>query len=271
MPQIFLFTDGTSTYVRYWSDPGDWNPDDNTVECLGAGGRGAAQIAAPQDNSWAGGGSGGGAYAKGVNINPAFPVPYVVQPQSLVYSPSTLYHTVFGSTAYYFQDPRPGVVQAECGSAGIGGNPQTAPGGQWKYPTGYAGGSGGGGWAQLGGAPYGGGGGGAAGPHGAGGNGTAANASTLGTPGYGDAGYTAAPGQGGAGVNGTQWGSCGCGSATWGGWPEYGPQNGGNYGAGAGGATGMLTGARYQAAGSPGLIVITYTPRVSNEIVMVIV
>src|SRR6266852_7860039 len=57
---VIYLTSGTS-----WKVPSDWNPKNNTIECIGAGGNGHGG-----DRAFTGGGGGGGgAYAKISNLS----------------------------------------------------------------------------------------------------------------------------------------------------------------------------------------------------------
>jgi hypothetical protein len=240
MTQIFLYIGTTS-----FPDPGDWNPADNRVECLGVGGSGSVSYNAPfvavaaqaeptpLIGTSSGGGGGSGGYGFGVNLAPAFPVPIE-----------------FFATGTAWHDPVVRIVgfcgtTPTMGSGGVGGS---------FSPAGYSGANGG-----PGGGGIGGGGAGAAGPNGAGGGGTA------GIGGSADGGTV--PGgatSGASGISGTQWDALhGCGSGGASGGP---PGAGGNYGGGGGGADGGASGF---GADSAGLIVITYTPLVAGPALQV--
>jgi hypothetical protein len=271
--QIFLFSTGTHGQVQYFNDPGDWNPTNNSVEIVGAGGNGR-QGATGGANPGSGPGGGGGAYAKGVNLSPVFPVPYVV---GVPLGDGQTYHTVFGTTDYF--NGTGALVRAGCGRMGTTGT-TGGGGGNVFFPTGFNGGNGGSGTAGTGALllavgvePFGavndrgGGGGGAAGPHGIGLNGGNGTASALGVGGMGDNGFG---GQGGDGTSGAvsgfgggQWGTAGCGGGGAGsaatGPGTFGAGNGGNYGGGGGGGA-AVAGRTTPGTGGPGLIIITYLP-----------
>ena len=146
MTQVFLYKGVTS-----FPDPGDWNPIDNTVECVGSGGMGgiAAQFPPLPGVPWPqrifGAGGGAGAYAQGQDLSPSFPVPVGI---STANQASTVF-TWFGGTT-----PGLGNVYAACGLNATQNNATSIPtpnqggsgiNGVTAYPVGYHGGAGGGG------------------------------------------------------------------------------------------------------------------------------
>lgn len=249
MTQVFLYRNVTS-----FPDPGNWNPANNKVECIGAGGNGSAawNPMPPNGGPNVGFGGGGGAYAWAVNLNPIFPVPTGITGPIVGINSGTN----FGSAAIW-----PNInalVSAQCGNSGqgMGGGGQ---GGSAGTPNGFAGGSGG----SMGGTGNGSGGGGAGGPLGAGTAGV-----TGGAGGAADSGTIPGGSQGQHGVSGTNWDAIhGIGSGGGGGITS-GANGGaaGSFGGGAGSQAGNNT-PQASTAGSNGLIVITYAqPRTTTEI-----
>lgn len=275
--RIFLYpywpTAGyNTTYTRQFPNPGNWNPGNNKVECLGSGGIGVQGFSGDVQGN-AGSGGGGGGYSFDVNLSPTFPVGFnIVQG---VTSPdddndsSTWWHgstwtagNVIGGYGY----PATGFVGSGAGnsSPGAGGGTRSGQGSgnSTNYPTanGAVGGGGGGGGNIASVVTGGGSGGGAAGPHGAGLAGVNGGAGVANQPGgAGDAGNS--PGVSGGSTSGTQWDSLhGVGSGGSSGAAGGAAYAGGNFGGAGGGGFSMGSGTPGGPA-SPGLIVITYTPK----------
>jgi len=267
MPRAYLTTPGNNA-VQYWPRPDDWNPNDNTVEVIGAGFLGGIQgfaprmapheagAPAPRAITYGGGGGGGGAYAKGVNLDPTFPVPCIIASGSSYGSAG--YHSGFNITT---PTPTyaPGMVVARNGDpagsySGLGGQ-----GGPAFYPTGFKGGNGGNAPNQSDG--KGAGGGGAGGPNGAGSNGGNSTSAAGGTGGAADGGTVAGSAAREDGRSGQEWDmSHGCGAGgggLTGGVPVQGLTGlGGKYGGGGGGST---SGTNQPGSGGDALIIITWT------------
>lgn len=241
------FLDTTSGQM-YWPDPGDWDPNNNKIECVGAGGYGAPMGSSGGDFQWGGGGGGGGAYAYADNVPLTFPVPYWIP--TAANTALAVNFNVLGNAA----STASGCVSAGCGVTGANGSGAgTGSGGLTYFPNGSVGGNGG--FANQMFLSMTGGGGGAAGPTGAGGNGTA-QTSSLGGQGGSSDGNTVSPGQ-----SGTQWG---VGRGTGGG--GNGAVNAtGSPGAsyGGGGAGGATTGTA--PAGGAGMIILTWKPLVRPQ------
>ena len=234
-----FLTSGTT-----FSVPADWNDNNNSIQCIGAGGGGLTRSGAP--------GGGGGAYCRTTNVT---------------LTPSGSVQIQIGAggaagasgTASWFNGTSS--TSASCGAAGGAGAAGNTggPGGTTGNSIGgatFAGGSGGStggtGSASAGG-------GGAAGPNGLGVNGVSAPSTTPGAGGAGDAGMGGTGGAvgGSAGGNGTEFqvspafGSGGGGGS---GTASVNGGQGGNYGGGGGGA------GHGGGAGGPGLCIVTYTP-----------
>jgi hypothetical protein len=243
MPLIFLLT-GVSSFP----DPGDWDPVNNKVECLGSGYQGGINYLGPEladapvqlTGNDPGGGGGGGGYGVKNGSNPVFPV-------NVHIAPASVYAASGGDSpnATFWNDAGGANNHEVWGAPGTGG--QTGGGGGGGVGKTYAGGTGGNGSGTGGTSAAGGGG--AAGPHGAG-----AAGATGGAGGAGDGGTTPP-----SGVAGTQWdASHGCGSGGAGSAAIGAPGGaGGLYGAGGGGQFGDST--QPVGAGQNGLLVITYT------------
>jgi len=228
--------------------PSDWNPNNNTIDCIGGGGGGAR-----------GGGGGGGGFARATNAS------WGVSTAATIGGGGA---GNFGSTGGTGNPPTSfGSICAATG--GTGGMDGTAGGAGGTGGSGTIGGtrySGGNGYPSYNAAPwYGGGGGGAAGFHGNGGN---ASGSTGGT---GDAGFGGAGGAAysGSGVNGTEYsasfgsgggGGGGAGSCWSPGCAAGSAGFAGYYGGGGGGGGQGYTTDGQPSNGLPGLIVITYSP-----------
>lgn len=261
MTQIFLLQTGAA---GSWPDPGNWNPANNTIDCLGSGGNGLSGDAALNNQS--GGGGGGGAWCRGTNRTLSFPVPYWVSPGGAIgqaNDPSTN----FGSSTQWFVSGA-GIISAKGGQKGLGTSGVSGAGGNGGTvdgsATGYAGGSG----VYTAGQSAGGGGGGSAGPHGPGSNGIAGSGTTFGRGGNADNNNTTGQTTGGGnGLPGTQFDSThGCGSGAAGG-SDVNTKGGvgGLYGGGGGGGY-MSTGTgKPGGLGGDGLIVITYTPLSASQ------
>lgn len=255
MPTIFL-VNGVSSFP----DPGDWNPT-NTVECVGAGGVGSVKYTGgpelldsiegepPPTVSLlkVGNAGGGGAYAKGTNINPTFPVGIAIA-QYGSYGSQNYTGTSFGGSGP--SDSTNALVWAADGTSGAGMN-SGGYGGTVVKPTGFAGANGAIVMGQVG---NGGGGGGSGGPRGAGGAGSGTNGGT------GDGGNVAGTTAGQAGNKSTYWDST-HGTGGGGGGGTTANVNGGGGGLyGGGGGSQADSGTSVNGAGTSGLIVIIYTP-----------
>lgn len=239
-----VFLDQTSGQ-QYWPDPGDWDPNNNKIECVGAGGGGNGGASSGGDFTWAGGGGGGGAYAYATNVPLTFPVPYWIPPPTTNTTAFAVNFNVLGNVP----STTPGAVSAGCGALGSNAFSGTGQGGQTHFPNGFVGGNGG--FAQLIMQAATGGGGGAAGPDGAGGNGTAQTSIPAGGQGGSSDNNTVSPGQ-----SGQQWGT---GRGTGGGANGVGTATADSIGAsgaayGGGGAGGGGT----PGAGGPGMIILTW-------------
>lgn len=177
----------TDTAATTWLVPTDWNPANNKIECIGAGGNGAAGI-----TTRPGGGGGGGAYAIKSNLN--------LTPGKTV----SIQIAAGGSgTDTFLKDS----VNATVVDAGAGSNASGvtagAGGSELQGDSGNSGGNGGSGSSGT--RRPGGGGGGAGGPTGSGWSGGAGAASTIqnGGGGGGSNGGSGSNGQaGGSGGNG---------------------------------------------------------------------
>jgi hypothetical protein len=204
--------------------------------------------------NYGGAGGGGGAYAKGTNLDLSFPVPFNIAIKNQTSGSSFCCN--FGRSDNS-QSTAANTVSAQCGQrpGGVVGQVGGA-GGLYYYPSGYVGGSGGSPPNQAQG--VGAGGGGAAGPNGAGGN--AANSTTTTASAGGTAnGGTVAGGvaDGGAGISGTQWDATHGSGSGGGGAQTKTAGSGGSYGGGGGGASSPSFNTIGE--GSPGVIVITYS------------
>lgn len=259
--------------VPKFPNPGNWNPTNNKVECVGSGGSGTQGWAGDVQGN-AGAGGGGGGYAWDINLNPTFPVNFLNSPAQPE-PDDDQYNSVWwnnytltpGTVLAGFGHPAYGSVGSGAGNStpgNGGGSPGGGIGSSNNYPANqsYIGGAGGGGGTIASVVTGGGSGGGGAGPHGAGlagANGGAGVPSLAG--GAGDNGNS--PGVSGGATNGTQWDSLhgvgsGGSSAASGTTAAIG---GGLFGGGGGGGFTMGSGS----AGGPasyGLIVITYTPKI---------
>ena len=206
---------GPGTGNQTWAIPSDWNSSNNTVECIGSGGRGADGVLSTRS----GGAGGGGAYAKITNLSLSYP-------GNVTYAVGAYASTSSGANAMlqetYFNGTASSTASLSCAfgkpaSATTGGT-----GGSAADSTGTVennGGNGGNGRTTS--RKPGGGGGGAGGPSGVGANGATANDTIDG---------------GGAGGGGSNNGAIGnAGSGTTGG-------NGGNGGGGSGGGSGGTAG-----------------------------
>lgn len=243
MTQVFLYTGATS-----FPDPGNWDPDDNLVECLGGGGAGSNA-----SMNFGGVGGSGGCYGFGRNRKEAFPVPVIIC-SAMIYGGNgggqfTNWGKTSGSTAnlagVYAQSGKYTTMSGAYPPTGdIGGPDGFFPGGIGGLPT-----------SNLNLAT---GAGGAAGPHGPGRDGY----DILGGNGDADMGGAGAYPPGQAGGNGATWDALhGCGGGGAGNNVDDGPGGyGGQFGGGAGGGAGYGGGAPGQ--GPPGLMVITWTPYV---------
>lgn len=253
--QIFILPSGGGGGPGSFPDPGNWNPGNNLVEVVSAGGQGGGFNAI---NPNGGGGGGGGAYAYRTNMALTFPVPYYLYgPGSATAGNSCN----FGIDSSQFTSAG-NVVSASNGSAALSGGQGGGAGLQF-YPNGHAGGNGAS-WSSV--APTnGGGGGGAGGPHGAGLNASASGTTYANAGAAGDGGVTPAqttPAT--AGFSGSQFNPWAVTANGIGGGGSGGistAHNGGaagSYGGGGGGAY-QASGGAFGLGGS-GIVVLTYTP-----------
>jgi hypothetical protein len=248
MTKTVYLTLGTSWFV-----PLDFDINNNTIECWGAGGGGGGS----------GGGGGGGAYSRGVNVN--LDVGSVI---SIAIGAGGNAGLNGGDTSFA------GLVLAKGGR----GNGQGGPAAEGIGTVRYSGGDGGPGGFALN--QGGGGGGGAAGANG---NGLNGGANSGGTGGVGGVGASPGGGTGGNGSGGTTAGNPGGtaadgygaggggggGGATSDSYGAYGGPggDGGLYGGGGGGAGwGSASGGR----GGNGLIKITYEPASTTSYLRVV-
>jgi hypothetical protein len=247
--------------------PADWNPADNTVECIGAGARGAHG----SGTTAGGGGGGGGAYTKVVNISLAAGAAVTVR----VGATSGTDGGAGGDT--WFNDtvfPTTGTNKAGAkGGAALGSATATAGGvggaASAGYPTSGTGlirnDGGTGGLGVLNTTP--GGGGGAGGSTGAGVVGNAGNAGS--NPRQGGAGSAGAGGAGGVGTNSASPGAAGgagtnlsggVGAGGGGGGSSASPSTGGAGGLYGGGGAGGGRNNGAGGAGAQGLIILFWNP-----------
>lgn len=259
------------TLTRQFPNPGNWNPGNNKVECLGSGGPGVSGASGDiQGNAGAGGGGGG--YSFDVNLSPTFPVSFqviqgVASPND-DHASSTWWNNytwgpgaVIGGYGY----PATEFIGGSAGNTnpGAGGGTRSGQGSgnSTNYPAANSavGGAGGGGGTPATTVTGGGSGGGAGGPHGAGAAGANGGAGVQNLAGgAGDAGNS--PGVSGGSTSGTQWDSLhGVGSGGSSGASTGAGFAGGNFGGAGGGGFSMGSGTPGGPA-SPGLIVITYSP-----------
>lgn len=249
-------------------NPGNWNPTNNKIECLGSGGIGVQGFSGDVQGN-AGSGGGGGGYAWDVNLNPTFPVSFrnflsEQAPDDDQYSSTWWngYVAGAGNIIGGFGHPAYGFVGSGAGNSAPGGGGGTSggEGTSTNYPANqsFVGGGGGGGGAIASVVTGGGSGGGAAGPHGAGLAGANGGNGQILAGGAGDAGNT--PGVVGGSTNGNQWDRIhGVGSGASSGAAGVAAPPPGQFGGGGGG--GWSTGASNAGStGGYGLIVITYTP-----------
>ncbi len=246
-----------------WTVPSDWSSSNNTIWAIGAGGNGAAST----NSTNGGGGGGGGACAVDVNLTltPSGSVNFQIGAHGGTVGSGTAptANTWFkdGSTLVAAGGATPSAGSITGGAAGSVGNSVVIGGGSFRF----AGGAGGNG-ATNGGGGAGGGGGGAGGNTAAGTAGTTATSGTGGVGGQGD-GATGGAGGGAhtAGSAGTEIAdSTGAGGGGGGGniTSNTAGGAGGNYGAGGGGAG---QNAVTTAAGTDGVIIISYTTASTTE------
>lgn len=257
--QIFLYTGTTS-----FPNPGNWNPSNNKIECVGPGGYGGPWGPGCM-NAAIGSGGGGGAYAWAANLSPTFPAPVLIP--APIRGNAAITDQV-GSTWWSGFSQAAGNVIARFGMSGVGSTfgQTTTPGvgGNLAYPQGNFGGTGGTGNQNQGGAGGvggQGGGGGAGGPHGVGlVGGSSASGPGVNTLGYGGAGDNGTTPQATTGANnGTQWDNIhGIGSGSSG--NDTASAGAGYVGGLFGGGSGAVYASYATLAGGNGLIVITYTP-----------
>lgn len=221
-----------------WTVPISWNSSSNTIEVIGAGGRGGGA----NSLSTAGSGGGGGAYARITNwpLTPGDSVSYQVGSSGDTWfiSPSTLL--------------------AKAGANGASGSTSASPGGSASSSVGnvkYSGGSG----AGRSGTDAGGGGG-AGGPSGPGKNGSRPNGG-AGDNGNGGAGGSS-PGANGQSPNFSYSGGGGAGAVSVSGTFRSGGL-GGTCGGGGGGSasSSSVYSSGEGSPGGPGCIIITWDPR----------
>ncbi len=230
-----------------WDVPSDWNDNDNSIEVIGGGGGGAASTIT---GNYAGG---GGAYSKSSNIS-------LRAESAVTYSIGSGGSTGATGGDTYFNGSSCGSASV-CAKGGGGGASVGGAGGSASAGIGTTRYSGGAGSIatrnQCGSA------GGAAGPHGDGNSSANCSGGGAGDAGYGGGGgaiggylYSGSPGG-----NGGEYGSYGSGGG--GGAGTYSTTQGGNGGYyGGGGAANLTYNPSVAGLGAPGLIVITYSPRV---------
>lgn len=166
-----------------WTVPADWNSSDNTIECIGSGGRGSNRNTINANAG--GGGGGGGAYARITNLSltPGASVPYVIG------AGGSIVRTSFNTSSLVCDYG----ISAGTGTVGTGGGLASNSTGAVRF-------SGGSGSSNV--TSSGGGGGGAGGPNA---NGTNGSGVTGGVGGGGSAGWGGGGGSlqniGGAGGN----------------------------------------------------------------------
>ncbi len=284
---VTFITSPTGSNQTY-NVPSDWNNSNNSIECLGAGGSGAALRHGLTGIRYASGGGGGGyGVYTNLTLTAGGTATYQIGTGGTAVT-STVQGTGISGNAggdTWFN----GTTYSGASVGGVGGS-----NGNWSITTSVNGGTGGGGKGTssnsggrggditgTGGFRCMTGGGGAAGGSGAGGNGvdisaTAAAASAGGT------GDNGAGGAGGAGVfngatgnnggNGTEW-SASYGSGGGGGGVSASNQgatvagSGGTYG-GGGGAGGCISFNATSGAGTNGIIVITYEPSAAATLIL---
>jgi len=279
----------TTADVSPFASPADWNNANNTIECIGAGGSGAAGRTSTGRET----GGGGGAYAKITNFS--FANPGVTTASFTVGQGGTAVTEGATSTVgnaggnTWFNDssfPGAGSDNSECAAAGGGAGQAnttgTVSGGaggttEWGQTT-HNGGSGG--TANSNASASGGGGAGGASANGTNGTNATSATATAGGQGDGTAGGTGGGGAsgattetGGPGNPGAEYGTAGSGggggaarSTSTGAGINATGGTGGAYGAGGGAAVKNSTtgtGSAISGAGGDGLIVITYVPSAS--------
>ncbi len=178
-----------------WNVPSNWNSSNNTIQCVGSGGEGAAGVA---DGGAGGAAGGGGAYAKITNLSltPGGNITYAIGADATTTSVTT---AVGQARETYFNGTASSTASLSC-SWGRAGNGTTSSGvggltSQSIGSTTYAGGAGGTYAAHA--APTAGGG--AGGSNGAGAQGGANTTGGAGPGGGGNGGGTAGNGTGGTG------------------------------------------------------------------------
>lgn len=273
----FLTTTGTS---NTYNVPSDWDSSANTIECIGAGGAGAASRSSSGSKCYAAGGAGGG-YGKETNMSltPGGTATYGCGAAGTSTQRTTTGSNTGGTggdTYFNAASYAAATVGGQGGAGGAGSTTTTvsaATGGAGKGATNYSGGNGGA-ITSTSSVRLGTGGGGAAGPNGAGAAGTssasASNTSTAG--GAGDAGSggtagaaTSQTGTAAAAGNGTEfqvspaYGSGGGGGGNHTSAGTSTASAGGTYGGGGGGNAGHGSNAT-GGPGKQGLIVVIYTP-----------
>lgn len=242
---VFLTTVGTNN----WTVPADWhNGQPNSVEVIGAGGKGGQST---NGSSSPGGGGGGYGKKNNLTLTPGASISYTIAAGNS------------GNDSYFNGASLSAApVGATAGSNGTAGatSQSGASGGTGKGDVTYTGGRG----ADASGSPgSGGGGGGAAGLNG---NGSAASGLTGGSGDNGNGG--GGGGAGGNGASGTEYSSSPTyGSGGGGGSTSTGAVsgNGGLYGA-AGGGSRDGGGGNEAGSGTQALIVITYTSQVAYSL-----
>jgi YD repeat-containing protein len=241
---VTFLTTSPGSGNQTWTVPSDWNSSNNTIECVGSGGKGASGDA---NNGSGGAGGGGGAYAKitNVTLTPSGTATFAVGASATTTSESP---SATKARETYFNGSASSTASISCSWGRAGNATSTAGiGGPTSGSTGTiknAGGAGGAYTAHS--APSGGGG--AGGPNGTGAAGGANSSGGAGPGGGGNGGGTAGAatggpngGNGGNNFAGTGGGAgdtgSGAGAASAGG-GGGGAQNGGSFPTGGNGATG---------------------------------
>lgn len=242
---LLFLTSGAGENIQTWSVPTDWNPTNNEVFCIGAGGDGANS--GGTGNSRPGAGGGGGAFASSTNfsLTPGGSATYSVGAHATTTAGNIANETFFDGTAS-------STATLSCAFGRKGTNATTGGAGgqasQSRGTTKNAGGNGGG--ATQSANRGGGGGGGSGGPKGAGKNGGAGGTASIGAGGGGggsNGGTSTAGSQpsaisaGGAGGAGT--GGSGGGSGATSGASAVAGSSGGGGGGGMASTTARLVGA----------------------------
>lgn len=278
----FLTTAGS---LQTYNTPADWSTTNNKIECIGAGGSGAAIIRTGGSSTGYACGGGAGGYGYFTNLNATGALSYQNGSAGAAVTLTTTGATAGNPGGDTWFNGASFAAASVGGNGGTGGgvlnsttaaNTNGGTGGSFKGTSGYAGGRGGNISSTCGFNREATGGGGAAGLNGAGNNGGDLSAVGAGTSagGSGDAGNGGAAGTaggatGGAGGDGTEYSSS----------PVYGSGGGGGggqapaaatggagglYGGAGGGASGFGANTITSGAGKNGLTVVTYTPATST-------